>query len=92
MKLDPEQVLWLKENAPLKGMVEGYVRLLGSWFENNGATLGQTIDWVLDERGESVADFAEDVEEGRAGVAILEGPPRERKKGSEGVVLCLYDD
>ena len=92
MKLDPEQILWLKENAPLKGMVEGYVRLLGSWFENNGATLGQTIDWVLDERGESVAEFMDDVEEGRAGVAILESAPRERKKGEEGVVLCLYDD
>ncbi|KAF9695206.1 hypothetical protein EKO04_007060 [Ascochyta lentis] len=71
MKLDPEQVLWLKENAPLKGMVEGYVRLLGGWFENNGATLGQTIDWVLDERGESVGEFADAVAEGRLGVAVV---------------------
>ncbi|KAF2999218.1 hypothetical protein E8E13_001220 [Curvularia kusanoi] len=73
MKLDPEQVLWLKEHAPLKGMVEGYVRLLGSWFENNGATLGQTLDWVLDERGESVVEFAEAIAEGRMGVAVGEG-------------------
>ncbi|KAF2630317.1 hypothetical protein BU25DRAFT_256075 [Macroventuria anomochaeta] len=73
MKLDPEQVLWLKENAPLKGMVEGYVRLLGGWFENNGATLGQTVDWVLDERGESVVEFAELIAEGRLGVAVAGG-------------------
>ncbi|OSS45392.1 hypothetical protein B5807_10223 [Epicoccum nigrum] len=73
MKLDPEQVLWLKEHAPLKGMVEGYVRLLGSWFENNGATLGQTVDWVLDERGESGVEFAEGIAEGRLGVAVGNG-------------------
>ena len=93
MKLDPEQVLWLKENAPLKGMVEGYVRLLGSWFENNGATLWQTINWVLDERGEDFAEFVEDLEEGRLGVAVAEqqeGMGKERRK-DEGVVLCLYD-
>ncbi|KAH6622170.1 hypothetical protein C7974DRAFT_217301 [Boeremia exigua] len=70
VKLDPEQVLWLREHAPLKGMVEGHVRLLGSWFENNGATLGQTIDWVLDERGESAGGFAEAIAEGRLGVAL----------------------
>jgi hypothetical protein len=73
MKLDPEQVLWLKENAPLKGMVEGYVRLLGSWFENNGATVGQTVVWVLDERGESVVEFAERIGEGGMGVARTRG-------------------
>lgn len=73
MKLDPEQVLWLKEHAPLKGMVEGYVRLLGSWFENNGATLGQTVDWVLDERGEAVVEFAERIAEGTLGVALVGG-------------------
>lgn len=73
MKLDPEQVLWLKENAPLKGMVEGYVRLLGGWFENNGATLGQTVDWVLDERGEGVVEFSEGIEGGRLGVAVGDG-------------------
>lgn len=77
MKLDPEQVLWLKENAPLKGMVEGYVRLLGGWFENNGATLGQTVDWVLDERGESAVEFADAIAQGRAGVAVGNGEGEE---------------
>lgn len=72
MKLDPEQVLWLREHAPLKGMVEGYVRLLGSWFENNGATLGQTVDWVLEERGESGVEFKERIDAGGMGVARIE--------------------
>lgn len=68
LKLDPEQVMWLKENAPLKGMVEGYVRGLGSWFENNGETWVQTLEWVLDERGEDVDEFMGAVAEGEAGV------------------------
>ena len=54
-------------------MVEGYVRLLGGWFENNGATLGQTVDWVLDERGEGAVEFAERIAQGRAGVAVGNG-------------------
>jgi hypothetical protein len=67
LKLDPEQIMWLKENAPLKGMVEGYVRGLGDWFENNGETWGQTLEWVLDERGEDVGGFLGRVAEGGVG-------------------------
>ncbi|ORY09919.1 hypothetical protein BCR34DRAFT_486547 [Clohesyomyces aquaticus] len=70
LKLDPEQIMWLKENAPLKGMVEGYVRSLGDWFENNGETWGQTLEWVLEERGEDVGEFLERVAEGEVGVAV----------------------
>jgi len=70
LKLDPEQIIWLKENAPLKGMVEGYVRGLGDWFENNGETWVQTLEWVLDERGEEVAEFMGAVAGGEIGVAI----------------------
>jgi hypothetical protein len=70
LKLDPEQIMWLKENAPLKGMVEGYVRGLGDWFENNGETWGQTLEWVLDERGEDVGEFLGAVAEGELGVAM----------------------
>lgn len=70
MKLDPEQVLWLREHAPLKGMVLGCVRLLGAWFDNNGATLGQTVEWVLEERGVGVGAFGDAVAEGSAGVAV----------------------
>lgn len=70
LKLDPEQIIWLKENAPLKGMVEGYVRGLGDWFENNGETWVQTLEWVLDERGEDVAEFMGAVVDGEMGVAV----------------------
>ena len=57
LKLDPGQILWLKENAPLKGMVESYVKNFGEWFENNGETFGQTVEWVLNGRGEDAAEF-----------------------------------
>jgi hypothetical protein len=70
LKLDPEQIMWLKENAPLKGMVEGYVRGMGDWFENNGETWVQTLEWVLDERGEAVGEFMGAVADGELGVAI----------------------
>lgn len=78
LKLDPEQILWLKENAPLKGMVEGYVRTLGenydgsNWFTNNGETWVQTLEFVLDERGEHVGEFMGGVREGDLGIAISE--------------------
>ncbi|KAJ4303053.1 hypothetical protein N0V90_001944 [Kalmusia sp. IMI 367209] len=70
LKLDPEQIMWLKENAPLKCMVQGYVKELGEWFENNGDTWVQTLEWVLDERCEHVEDFMIAVSDGEIGVAV----------------------
>ncbi|KAF1850974.1 uncharacterized protein K460DRAFT_25430 [Cucurbitaria berberidis CBS 394.84] len=76
LKLDPEQILWLKENAPLKGMVESYVRCLGessdgsNWFTNNGETWVQTLEYVLDERGEGVEDFMGAIADEGLGVAV----------------------
>lgn len=67
LKLDPGQILWLRENAHLKEDVELYVRELGEWFENNGETFGQTLEWVMSERGEDVEvlrDAIADVELG----------------------------
>jgi hypothetical protein len=72
LKMDPEQIMWLKENAPLKGMVEGYVRSLGDWFENNGETWVQTLEWVLNERGEDVGEFMGAIGDGELGVAVNE--------------------
>jgi len=75
MKLDPAQILYLKENAPLKGMVEGYVRglcLEYDWFTNNGETWVQTLEFVLEERGEDVADFMGAIADGELGVAVYE--------------------
>lgn len=70
LKLDPEQIMWLKEHAPFKGMVEAYVRELGEWFENNGETWGQTLQWVLEERGEGVEEFMGMVADGEWGCAV----------------------
>ncbi len=76
LKMDPEQILWLKENAPLKGMVETYVRTLGenydgsNWFTNNGETWVQTLEFVLDERGEELGDFMEGIGEEDLGIAV----------------------
>lgn len=78
LKLDPEQILWLKENAPRKGMVEEYVRCLGenadgsSWFVNNGETWVQTLEFVLGERGEDVGEFRGSIARGDLGVALAE--------------------
>ena len=57
LKLDPGQILWLRENAPVKGMVEAYIRNLGDWFEENGETFGQTMEFVMGERGEDIAEL-----------------------------------
>jgi hypothetical protein len=64
MKLDPGQIMWLRENAPLKGMVESYVKGLGEWFENNGETFVQTLEWVCQERGEDVQELRERIDGG----------------------------
>jgi hypothetical protein len=73
LKLDPEQLLWLKEKAPLRAQVEAFVQGLGrDWFENNGETWGQTLEWVLRERGEDVGGVFEAVREGDLGIAVLD--------------------
>ncbi|KAK2789310.1 hypothetical protein FQN53_002152 [Emmonsiellopsis sp. PD_33] len=68
MKLDPSQVLWLRENAPLKEQVERYVRSMGDWFENNGDTFGQTLEWVLRERGDEYMDLHFAIVDGEIGI------------------------
>lgn len=72
LKLDPEQILWLKENAPFKGQVEAYVKTLGDWFENNGETFVQTLEFVLQQRGEDMTDVKAAVEDGELGVALVD--------------------
>lgn len=69
LKLDPGQIMWLRENAPLKGQVEVFIRGLGDWFENNGETFGQTLDWVLRERGSDLAELKEGIDSGAMGIA-----------------------
>ena len=68
LKLDPGQIIWLRENAPLKGQVEMFVRGLGEWFENNGETFGQTLDWVLHDRGTDLEHLKDSLDLGEVGV------------------------
>ena len=70
LKLDPGQIVWLKENAPFKGMIETFVKGLGEWFENNGETFGQTFDWVVAERGGNVEELRDSIRERSVGVAV----------------------
>ncbi|KAG5288101.1 F-box domain-containing protein [Histoplasma ohiense] len=71
MKLDPSQVIWLRENAPLKEQVESYVRSMGDWFDNNGETFGQTLEWVMGERGRDYMELHFSIVDGEAGIAKL---------------------
>ncbi len=70
LKLDPGQIIWLRENAPLKGMVEAFVKGLGEWFENNGETFGQTLEWVIVQRGGNAEELRESIRTGAMGIAV----------------------
>jgi hypothetical protein len=75
LKLQPDQILYLKENAPLKGMVEAYIKDLcpgNDWFTDNGETWVQTLQFVLEERGEDVGEFMGAISEGELGIAVNE--------------------
>ncbi|SMR56635.1 unnamed protein product [Zymoseptoria tritici ST99CH_1E4] len=72
MKLDPEQLLYLRDNCHLKAQVESHVRGLGEWFVNNGETFSETLGFVIKQRGGDVEDLKVAVEEGEAGVALVE--------------------
>ena len=50
MKLNPQQVYWLQQNAPQKSAVEAFLSSLGDWFINNGETFGETAHKVCSER------------------------------------------
>ncbi|EEP79273.1 conserved hypothetical protein [Uncinocarpus reesii 1704] len=69
LKLDPSQILWLRENASSKEQVEKYIRSMGEWFENNGETFAQTLEWVINERGDDIVLFKEAIGGGKFGIA-----------------------
>lgn len=80
LKLNPDQLLQLYEQVATtdgrsRGVVERFVAgfvLSGScgaggvegWFENNGETLVETVDWVVGSRGECAAWLKEEVKVG----------------------------
>ena len=68
MKLDPRQVLWLRDHAPLKEQVEAFVLSLGDWFRDNGETFGDTLDWVMNERDEDIEEMKAAICDREAGI------------------------
>ena len=74
LKLDPAQILWLRDRAPGKPLVEGYVRGLGEWFENNGETFGQTLEWVLAQRGEELGELKDALDRKACGIVVESCP------------------
>jgi len=68
LKLDPGQIVWLRENATWKAQVESYVKHLGDWFENNGETFGPTLRIVMEERGDDLEEMAEAIAEEKLGI------------------------
>jgi F-box domain len=68
LKLDPGQILWLRDNAPLKGQVKDFVGDLGDWFDNNGETFAQTLGKVVVERGGDWEDFKDGINDGEGGI------------------------
>lgn len=72
LKLDPEQLMFLKEHAPYKSQVEIYLKSQGEWFDNNGETFVQTLQQVITDRGQDMDEFREAIETGELGVALKE--------------------
>jgi len=72
LKLDPEQILYLKENAPFKGQVESYVRNIGEWFDNNGETFCQTLAFVVQQRGGDMDEMRDGIADCTFGVIVLD--------------------
>ena len=69
MKLDPEQILHLRDSCPLKAQVESYVKEVGGeWFVNNGETFSETLAFVIRQRGGDMEELRAAVEDGEIGI------------------------
>ncbi|TKA61227.1 hypothetical protein B0A55_11203, partial [Friedmanniomyces simplex] len=76
LKLDPQQLLFLRDRCPLKMQVEGFIRTRveggeGGWFVNNGETFSETLWAVVRQRGGEVEGFKAAVGDGEMGVAVV---------------------
>lgn len=70
MKLDPGQILWLRDHALLKEQVEEYVCSLGDWFRDNGETFGDTLEYVMNERGLDAGELRSAVVDRDMGIVL----------------------
>jgi len=68
MKLDPAQILHLRDNFPLKRQVDLYMKEVGEWFVNNGETFSETLAFVMRQRGQDVNELKAAIEDGEAGI------------------------
>lgn len=69
MKLDPEQILHLRDFCPLKVQVENYLKQIsGEWFANNGETFSETLAFVVRQRGGDIEELRAAVEDGEMGI------------------------
>ena len=80
LKLDPGQIIWLFEHVTgtgggglvsgsAKDTVQSFVAGIGGeWFENNGETFGETVAFVVGERGGEMEELRESVEDGVEGI------------------------
>jgi len=57
LKLEPDQILWLKEKKMCKADVMDWVRGIGDWFNNYGDTWGETMKFVMGQRGEDLEEL-----------------------------------
>ena len=77
LKLDPQQILFLRDRCPLKAQVEMWVKVQVEggemWFVNNGETFAETLWSVIRQRGGEVEEFKAAVEDGEMGVAVVHG-------------------
>ena len=72
MKLDPEQIVYLKDDFPTKAQVEVHVRGLGDWFVNNGETFSETLGFVVKQRNGDMEELKAAVEDGELGVVLTD--------------------
>lgn len=82
LKLDPGQIMWLyghvsgdrildgeMVNGSAKDTIQAFVNGVGGeWFENNGETFGETVAFVVGERGGEMDEMRASVEDGVEGV------------------------
>jgi hypothetical protein len=74
MKLNPQQILYLRDHCPTKVAVESFVKEAGGeWFANNGETFSETLAFVIGQRGAEMEELREMVAEGEVGVIAAEG-------------------
>lgn len=65
------------------GVVERFAAELGDWFENNGETFGETLNWVIEARGEDAATLREAVQSEADGIVRKEKNEEEEEEEEE---------